>query len=823
LRQNCAILALVVGLGLLSVRAGETTTDKSNAPSGAARARGAYGRFQLEGDRLFFLEKEKCVVLIGDARIDIDTIHIRADAAAVDIDRQQALAEGFVSFTDGFSTLRCDRLFYDARMQRGYAENARVRVDSRSHAKSEGRSHAGSAPWAGETGPPSEPAEPEPARYVFTVEAGRATIKPSEGASGRGPAAKLEMTDVSVAAGDVRPAGWSLSAGTAVVERGNIDTKEATPRIFGVPVFYLPAVSIDEEGHAPSVHVHAGASSAYGFTSLNDAVYRFKTADGVAARGRALADGTAALPAWLPEPHLASIEGEVDVRTKYGVGIGGGIGYATSTARQGADGAYIAERTGNGRIFGWWTDDGMAEPGQGAPDRPAFPGKDRFRFDDIYHWDVSPGIEFDFEAHKDSDRYVRQTYFQREAQTEKPIESLMAMRWTRGFSVAEVIDTVRTDPWLTRVERLPAGRWDLLNQPVGAGVLLDIDSEAAWLRKRTDEALGVPDVESGRVHSAVRLSRPWSGGGFGFRPYMGADGAWYGQDLTGADAGRGAFLYGFDATFRAYGTFDADSAALDLHGLRHIIEPRIRFQGVTRPTAAPSSLPQFDEVDALDESARVTAGLYQKLQTRRGGKVVDWLGVDMEVELVPLASEADRTNAGSTVGPARVAMVLRPAQGWTVGAGAASTGGHDRLRDAYGGVAYEQKGWRSWVQCDYLNADPGAIPGDGSGLGVQAKSLLTGGVAWDVGTRWKINLIGRADVATTSTTSPGFRQAEATVERNFGGWAVRVHYSYDAQNKDSSVNFSVSPTLVGPGVYLPKAPKMKKKAGEGKDKDEIGP
>ena len=104
---------------------------------------------------------------------------------------------------------------------------------------------------------------------------------------------------------------------------------------------------------------------------------------------------------------------------------------------------------------------------------------------------------------------------------------------------------------------------------------------------------------------------------------------------------RAIFNTGMDVSFKASQVFpDAQSSLLDVHELRHIIEPDIDYVYVPAPTRSPSQVPQFDytspsigqlpidfpdnnNIDSIGGMDVVRLTLRNKLQTKRDGGVQD--------------------------------------------------------------------------------------------------------------------------------------------------------------------------------------------------------
>jgi len=104
---------------------------------------------------------------------------------------------------------------------------------------------------------------------------------------------------------------------------------------------------------------------------------------------------------------------------------------------------------------------------------------------------------------------------------------------------------------------------------------------------------------------------------------------------------RAVFDTGVDMSFKASQVFSgAESPLLDVHELRHIIEPDIDYAYVPAPTRSPSQLPQFDtqlpalrqlplefpgynSIDSIDRQNVVRLMLRNKLQTHRQDGIED--------------------------------------------------------------------------------------------------------------------------------------------------------------------------------------------------------
>jgi hypothetical protein len=128
-------------------------------------------------------------------------------------------------------------------------------------------------------------------------------------------------------------------------------------------------------------------------------------------------------------------------------------------------------------------------------------------------------------------------------------------------------------------------------------------------------------------------------------PNVGGRLTWY-SDVNGPQAQtnqqtRGVFNTGVDVSFKASEVFhDAECSFLDVHELRHIVEPDIAYEYVPAPSRSPGQIPQFDyqspslrllpidfpdynDIDSIGRMNVVRLMLRNKLQTKRDDAVQD--------------------------------------------------------------------------------------------------------------------------------------------------------------------------------------------------------
>ncbi len=162
------------------------------------------------------------------------------------------------------------------------------------------------------------------------------------------------------------------------------------------------------------------------------------------------------------------------------------------------------------------------------------------------------------------------------------------------------------------------------------------------------EAMGVPTDFRGRFDSRHEVQAPLQYESLHLTPYVSGRVTAYTDDYSG--------FAGEDEQFRLLGTAgvrwnttlhqtfsQVDVQALDVHGLRHIVEPHGNVF-IVGSTIEPEAIPVYDpDVEQLSEGFGFMMGVRNTLQTRRGGpgqwRTVDWLMVNLEY--VYRAGDAD--------------------------------------------------------------------------------------------------------------------------------------------------------------------------------------
>lgn len=436
-----------------------------------------------------------------------------------------------------------------------------------------------------------------------------------------------------------------------VKPNNDIIAKGVTYYVGGVPMpFYLPAIIIP--GDRPVFDASFGSSSSFGTFGRLDTTFG------------------------LPLGYDAAGTVSLGYFSKRGVGWGLGLEYDSPLlARSKAEYYAIPHDTGedfNDQILGT---------------------RYRYRYKWLHSMDSPQGWEFDIELQKYSDAGFRKEFFENEYYSEKPVENRFYAKRSEGNWAAYVEGKVRLNEHLDQTERLPVFGVRGFAHPLRNGFLWTADSELGFLRRRlsdirmrpgetgasfaarrrkwnafgtlpaisADEELG-EDRTVFRYNTTHELTRPIPLNRFKFQPFVGVQSTFYSERLRNDhSASRAQIFYGGRLSTSLHRYFDFTSKALGVDGLRHIIIPDIAYTG-RRDTwgADAGELIQFDDVDSLRQEDRIELRLRNKFQTRRGGRIVDLLDLDLETDHYPASR---RDNGGENFSPLRIDARSRPVEG----------------------------------------------------------------------------------------------------------------------------------------------------------------
>ena len=406
--------------------------------------------------------------------------------------------------------------------------------------------------------------------------------------------------------------------------------------------------------------------------------------------------------------------------------------------------------------------------------------------------------------HAASDRDVRAEYFERDAKTGLPGETFIDLRRRSGGTYLSLFASPRVNEFATETEYSPEARWAAPAMGLGAGFVLTGEASAGYLARRYDEILDFTatprtDYEAFRARTRLVVSRPFRLGALRFSPFVGTDQALYDYSDSAAaftERGlpvqdsfvRGAAVYGGAVSTRIFGNLRGGERPL-----RHVIEMRAEYLGVSSPTHDPVEILGFDAADDLIESSRVRFMIDQRLQTKSllpdgSRRSRDVAGLLLEAALLTDDVERADLNSGERWTPLRAAAFVRPSVNFSLYAAAEIGLSGGGLRTSEAGLEFgmdlalmddaTKTYWRASLSHVWTD-DPSS-----SEVGGRLRLFPAG--------RWSVELSGRYELG-DRLGSPDWTDERLSLVRDFHDWDVAVGFWRDPQRDDAGLSFSIRP------------------------------
>lgn len=344
---------------------------------------------------------------------------------------------------------------------------------------------------------------------------------------------------------------------------------------------------------------------------------------------------------------------DVNLYTARGLGIGGGVEYETRDKYFGKTEFFVIyDMRGEDTKRGY--DEDRQESHSGF--RGHFKTQNRFFLPDDW--------QLDTELNYVSDRNFLKEFKEKEFDEEKEPETYAYLKKQDGDTAVTATARFRLNTWQTQTQYLPQVTYDVISRPIASfpdfGEYLGMPepvrlywthrSEAAFVNRligsdADEEEDDDDEYDAGsalRVDNIDRLNMPFEVGDFGFDPYFeNRVTAWLGDaDEDGGGGGlREGMTIGFNANTQYSRTDpDVESEYWNIHGIRHILIPSLRYRWTFLSTRESRDLVQYDSVERFDRLHVLVPGLNSRYQTkrmtRRGPETVTFFEYDVQQPLV---------------------------------------------------------------------------------------------------------------------------------------------------------------------------------------------
>jgi hypothetical protein len=291
-----------------------------------------------------------------------------------------------------------------------------------------------------------------------------------------------------------------------------------------------------------------------------------------------------------------------------------------------------------------------------------------------------------------SDPFVMQDFYQSEFRIDPVPDNVIAVTKTAPFYTLTAITRFQANEFFEQTERLPELVLDVKREPVlGGPIFYEGETGLAELHRAFAENSGFQDYRSTRFDTFHQFLYPNTYFGWlSIVPRVGFRETYYSETrdlgrtmfdssdnplvpefllpdptlasplVEGGDKWRTTFNTGAEASFKISRAWeDAQSRALGLDGLLHVIQPFTNFSYVwnngVNPAAVlqfdrfepstqlrPIDFPQFTSIDSIANWTVWRTGVRNKLETRRDDLTVTWLELDTFFD-VNFVNPYDRT------------------------------------------------------------------------------------------------------------------------------------------------------------------------------------
>ncbi|HKP03146.1 MAG TPA: LPS assembly protein LptD [Chthoniobacterales bacterium] len=280
-----------------------------------------------------------------------------------------------------------------------------------------------------------------------------------------------------------------------------------------------------------------------------------------------------------------------------------------------------------------------------------------------------------------SDEFVLQDFFQGEFQLNPQPDNIVAVTKSNPNYTLTMLGRFQANEFYETTERLPEIVLDVKRMPIfGGPIFYEGETGIADLHRSFEEDSPKHDYSTLRLDSFHQFTFPTTlFGWLSVVPRVGFRATYYDKtrDVTKTDimpsdnpfipdflnvdltdkvvfAGnklRTVFNGGIESSFKVTRTWDgAQSSAVGLDGLKHVIQPFVNFSWVSTSANDPASIlqfdryqpstqlrpidfPQFTTIDSIDNWTILRFGVRNRLLTRRDDFTVSWMDIETYMDV----------------------------------------------------------------------------------------------------------------------------------------------------------------------------------------------
>jgi lipopolysaccharide assembly outer membrane protein LptD (OstA) len=561
-------------------------------------------------------------------------------------------------------------------------------------------------------------------------------------------------------------------------EDWNVDFDTLVPEFSGIPMFYVPGLSVGPWlMNFPLRTIRFGHSSRYGNFVYSDfgSRIRFKDENGK-------------LKQW------GDIDAKFDWRQVRGFAGGVDFHYKWEGYKGYLDSYYLH-------------DEGRRPGSEFDSQFPPLEHPDRGKLHWFHRQDLDDQWRYELEYYYLSDRSLLEEFFPKEFKEMKEPESAVYLRWMQGNMGAFVLGRFRVNDFQTQDEYLPRVDFNLLSQPILPGIADNIyfteRVDTVNIHRRFDEDLAQSAVQTWRMDAVTQLYAPFDFTYFQVTPLIQNRLTYYEHDLTEDSRVRDVWTAGARVTTQLHATHsDLVWERVGIRGLRHVIEVEARYANNMSNNVNPSELFPYEPVDQIDHFQEVSFEIRQRFLTKDvANRPFEFFAIAIGIEYYP-------DSARDTVSPNE--NNLLPPFDWIPVTADASNG------------AYERRLWSN-LHYDFQFRPRNFFTISGSGeynpvthaeevreIGVTVTptegftlamaqtmekgvtNAITLGMTWAVTPKWSVSILGQYDFKAGE-----YLRQELVLARDFHDFSIEGVFERDFTRDEHRFLVAVVPKFLG--------------------------
>lgn len=320
-----------------------------------------------------------------------------------------------------------------------------------------------------------------------------------------------------------------------------------------------------------------------------------------------------------------------DERTRRGPGIG-------------PDVKFELPKFGEGDFKYYYTHD--RRPGEDAGGRPIDEDRQRVWF--TYQNTLGTNLSLRGAVRYQSDAQLLRDFFESEYRDNPQPSTFLDLNQQWANWSLDLVAQARVNEFQETVERLPDIKLTGLRQQLGPTPLYyESESSFGYFRREfsQNDSTNFSAVRADTYH---QMLVPWTFFDWlNITPRAGGRFTYYGEangsGATTDEQERWIFNTGAEVSTKASRTWAGTRSKFwEIDGVRHIVQPSVNYAYIPRPAVRPDDLPQFDyqqpttrllpiefpaynNIDSIDSQNVIRLGLRNKLQTKRGGDVQNFV------------------------------------------------------------------------------------------------------------------------------------------------------------------------------------------------------